>query len=801
MQQGLKEILKKLSPLLLIFCIVLSGFSLIVYRHIAYEKFEGKHNEKIHNATARMVIGESIVSQISKLESLFYKLTIATNQEHQQVIFKASQKNLNNINDCLDILENGGSVSRDIPINLPGSNKTVINIHYRTNPTQQYVVEILELRPALVEIAEKMQVLGDITTHRNQILKNNSQKSSLVEEAKNIRNFIKTSEPLFGRVTENGYKLFVDGRERLKTLREEITKKREVDLRDEFFVALSVLCTVLILVGFALRQIFLDRETLKKKVMERTQELTLSNKNLHSQIQTSKKIEVHLRESENRMRDITRSMSDWIWEINAKGTYIYVSETVEKTLGYTAEEILGKTPFDFMPEKERIKLSNIFSTIASEATAIVNLENWNIDKNGKDICLLTNAVPILNNDGILLGYRGVDKDITSLKKLEDELLQSRKMESIGTLAGGIAHDFNNILTAIIGYAELIRYEVKAESSVHKDINQILASAKRATDLVKQILTFSRKADTKKIPLRPHVIITEAVKMLHSTFPTSAYITEDIDPDCGVILAAPTNIHQIIVNLCTNGLHALKDEKGTIYVSLQRKDLDETHLGNESLLSPGPFIALTVTDNGCGMEEELIDRIFDPYFTTKEISRGTGLGLAVIHGIVQDSKGFIQVKSTVGIGSSFTIYLPAIEEETAVIDESIQQDTSTGGKEHILVVDDEPLVLQVTQRQLETIGYKVTITESSEDALKQILLNPKKFDLLITDQTMPSFTGAELATAAMEIRADFPVILCTGHSEMISREKALKLGIKSYILKPVIGNELFKAVRSVLDKKK
>ena len=409
---------------------------------------------------------------------------------------------------------------------------------------------------------------------------------------------------------------------------------------------------------------------------------------------------------------------------------------------------------------------------------------------------LVSASPVFDEQGKLEYIAHVAKDISDLKKLQKELFHAQKMEAIGTLAGGIAHDFNNILAAIIGYSELIKNEVPVGSCVGKDILEVIGASNRAAELVKQILTFSRQKDSKKQPLRPHLIVKEALKMLRSTLPTTITIQQYIDPDCGLILADPTNIHQITVNLCTNALHAMTDGKGTLNVELHHQELTAAALGG-GIVTPGPFVVLTVSDSGCGMNKATIDRIFDPYFTTKEIGKGTGLGLAVIQGIVQDVHGFIRVTSIPGEGSSFIIYFPEFQEKMYT-EGSEEIVIPQRGDEHILVVDDEPFLVRVTQRQLENHGYTVTGISSSKDALEMIEANPWQFDLLITDQTMPRLTGMELALAVMAIRPDLPVILCTGHSDLVSEEEALQSGVKRYITKPIAANELTLAARSVLD---
>ncbi len=514
-------------------------------------------------------------------------------------------------------------------------------------------------------------------------------------------------------------------------------------------------------------------------------------------ITENKQAEAALRESEERFRDISHSMADWIWETDKNGKYTFLSQSGNNFLGYSLEELIGKTLFEVIPREEGTAVRDLYLENTSKSKPIHDIESWHIAKDGTKVCLLTNGVPIRDANGALQGYRGVNKDITSQKKLEQELLQSQKMEAIGTLAGGIAHDFNNILSGILGYSQIIKQQVAAESSVGKDIREVLRAGKRAVDLVKQILTLSRKTDTEKQPLQPHLIVKEALKMLRSILPTTIHIEQNIDPECGLVLANSTHIHQITVNLCTNALHAMEDEKGTLIVNLQRKEVRSSEI-DVGGVSSGPFVVLTISDTGCGMDEETISRIFEPYFTTKEAGRGTGLGLAVIHGIVQDNRGVIRVKSTPGEGSSFAVYLPVFKKENFTGHDSDKKTIPLGGTEHILVVDDELLIVRATQRQLENVGYRVTASSDSKEALEKILSGPEQFDLLITDQTMPGMTGSELTLAVRKVKPDMPVILCTGHSDLVSKEKALAAGIDKYVTKPIAGNELFQVVRSVLD---
>jgi PAS domain S-box-containing protein len=412
---------------------------------------------------------------------------------------------------------------------------------------------------------------------------------------------------------------------------------------------------------------------------------------------------------------------------------------------------------------------------------------------------LVSAAPVLNEQGDLEYIAHVAKDITEMKLLEGQLLQSQKMEAIGTMAGGIAHDFNNILSAIIGYSEFIQDEVPKESKIGKDIAEVLVAGKRAADLVRQILTFSRQTASEKMAIKPHLIVGEALKMLHSTLPATVVIEEDIDPDCGQIVADPTIIHQIVVNLCTNSLQAMSEQKGILHVGLRRQELTAAETSDRENVSPGSFVVLTVTDSGAGMDQPTIDRIFEPYFTTRELGRGTGLGLAIVHGAVKEYHGFVEVDSRLGKGTVFSVYLPVSEEPLTreiALEQKVRGEALSGNA-RIMVVDDERLLVKINEKRLESRGYQVTAVTDSREALELFRNQPDSFDLLVTDQTMPGLTGAELVKAVLAIKPSLPVIMCTGHSDVVSKEEAIALGIRKYVLKPLHGDELLDAVGEVL----
>jgi len=366
-------------------------------------------------------------------------------------------------------------------------------------------------------------------------------------------------------------------------------------------------------------------------------------------------------------------------------------------------------------------------------------------------------------DGNLLWLDGVILDITERKevedekfKLEDQLLQSHKMEAIGTLAGGIAHDFNNILSVIIGYTELARDRNQKENKEHY-LQDVLKGAERARNLVKQILTFSRQDNHDKKPLDIKILLKEAVKFLRSTIPATIEINQHItDEDCS-IMADPTQMHQVIMNLCTNSSHAMKEAGGTLKIELANLELAKEEIPHHAELQPGHYVKLTVSDTGHGIDPAIVQRVFEPFFTTKSIDEGTGLGLSVVYGIVKGHGGVINLYSEQGNGTAFHVYLPRIMQT-----EKIEADSGNpviGGTERILFVDDEPSLVDIGMRMLTSLGYRTTVAESSIEALEIFTAGPQSFDLVITDMTLPKMTGIDLSRKLLQIRPDIPIILC------------------------------------------
>ena len=395
------------------------------------------------------------------------------------------------------------------------------------------------------------------------------------------------------------------------------------------------------------------------------------------------------------------------------------------------------------------------------------------------------------------GYVTIYEDVTEQKMLEFQLLQAQKMEAIGTLASGIAHDFNNILGAIMGYAELVQLYISSDQrDASYGVENILKAGHRAKELVKQILAFSRQREPGLKPVKISIIVEEALKLLRATLPTTIEIRKKISTDQDLILADPIKIHQVLMNLCTNAHHAMQETGGVLEVSLNDVAFDTEAATECPDLKQGAYVRLTVRDTGKGMDAGIMDRIFDPYFTTKEKGVGTGLGLSVVHGIAKSHGGSITVQSEPGKGSTFHVFFPVIEGK---VDFEVRYaEEIPTGNETILFVDDEELLADLGKRLLQHLGYEVSVRTSSVEALKAFRAQPDKFDLVITDMAMPNMSGEKLAKEIMKIRAGIPIVLCTGYSELMTEGKAEEMGIRGFVMKPLVLRELAKIVRAALD---
>jgi len=478
------------------------------------------------------------------------------------------------------------------------------------------------------------------------------------------------------------------------------------------------------------------------------------------------------------------------------GNIQYVNPAFENISGYSYTEVLGKNPRILKSDESKNYEHKLMWQEISRGNVWRGVFK-NRKKNGSVYTEEATITPVKDNDGNIINYVAVKRDITHHLILENQIRQSQKMQAIGALAGGVAHDFNNILTAILGYAELSQARCLPDSLLHNNMEEIIRAADRAAQLVDQILKFSRQGEKSVASLQMSLIVKEVLKLIRASLPANIELVADIMQDA-YVKADPTQIHQIVMNLCTNAYQALEGRGGVIQIRLYTKDLSPKEGVEVGNLQHGTYVCLQVQDNGVGIAQEYLQRIFDPYFTTKKINEGTGLGLSVVHGIVNDHRGAVSVESTPNKGACFTVFLPKAEKESAD-DKRERQTFSLHEAGRILVVDDEqPIVFFLTQ-VLEHLGYTVDSCLSSETACQMYRAQNGAYDLVITDMGMPGMTGLELAEELKKIRPDVPILICTGFSEQVTLDNYSQIGLAGFVAKPFSAEQLSKEVHRILVK--
>ena len=522
-------------------------------------------------------------------------------------------------------------------------------------------------------------------------------------------------------------------------------------------------------------------EQLEARVVERTVQLKDANE--------------ALRKADSRQRALLNAIPDMVFRIHRDGTFLDFSASHGK-LFLPPDRIIGTNLMaSSIPEQVRHPLKSAIDR-AVEGAAVLPIE-YTLPADGATHHYEARIVRS-GPDEVVATIR----DITQRKnaeahreRLEQQLRQSQKMEAIGTLAGGIAHDFNNILTAILGYAELLRAQVRGQTGLEDRLGEITKAGSRAKDLVSQILTFSRRQEHTRTTMSLGPAIDDALKLMRAAIPATVEIDAAVDPDLPPVLADATQIHQVVMNLAANAAAAMAGEPGRLLVRCSAVELDAASAADLGL-APGRYVRLSIEDTGCGMPPEVLERIFDPFFTTKGPGEGTGLGLSVVHGIVKAHDGAIAVESRVGEGTAFRIYFPALLERQPSRARP-RPTAATGQGEHVLCVDDEPALVELLRDQLQTLGYRVSAYVSPLEALSDFLAHPLDFDVLLTDFTMPGMSGADLAERILKVRPDIPVVMATGYGHVVTEERVRELRVRPLLQKPFSMAVLGEAIQDAL----
>lgn len=504
--------------------------------------------------------------------------------------------------------------------------------------------------------------------------------------------------------------------------------------------------------------------------------------------------ESKIKESEIKYRRLFHKSNDGIVVLNLNGQILDTNFKIEKMLGYKKEELNQLSFQDLHPHFDLERPKKSFEKTKTKGHS--RFETKLIKRNGTIIDVEVSSSIVDRETGIV---QGIVRDLTDKKKMEKRVIQAQKMESIGNLAGGIAHDFNNLLFLIIGISEMLLEDLPPESFHYENVQKILKAGERGAGLVKQILSFSRQDKYIKTPVRVQQIVEEVIKLIQSTIPANIEIRNYLQPDCGLVMADPTQLHQIAMNLIINAFHATEKSGGKIDIKVKEITMDENHLIGR-IEKPGKYVIFSVSDNGSGVPSVHLQKIFDPFFTTKEQGKGTGLGLSVVYGLVKDHQGEITVYSEVGQGTTFNVYLP-LNKQNSQFKKTKENQLIEMGTEKILLVDDESFIVELEKQILERQGYFVDERTSSLDALEAFKANPDSYDLVISDMNMPGITGVQLAKAMLAIRSDLPIIICTGFSDLVSEKMCEDIGIKGFLMKPIIMSEMTKEVRRVLDEAK
>lgn len=536
------------------------------------------------------------------------------------------------------------------------------------------------------------------------------------------------------------------------------------------------------------------QEHLQGLVDERTNELQKANELLQREIAERRRSEEAVRESEEQLRLMADSIPALIMYVDTDRRYQFNNALFAEWFNVPVEKCVGKYVWEITGETFYEEIREHIDEVLRGRQVSFELKKMPLP-DGTIRHVQVNYVPHMDSEGEVQGFFALATDVTTQKNMEESHRQAQKLESLGTLAGGIAHDFNNLLGAIIGFTSMAREDTGEETEIREDLDEVLSAANRARDLVAQILTFSRQSKENRAPVLLYPILEESIRLIEAVIPASIEITTAIDRECDAVMADASQIHQVIMNLLTNAYHAMKGRGGELHVALDQVYVDAELAAVESNMNEGPYARITVKDSGHGIAQEELERIYDPFFTTKDVSEGTGLGLSTAHGIVQVHGGSITARSEVGKGTTFSVYLPCTDEEELM--EHAHDESVSGGNESILVVEDEAMLLRFVEKSLTRLGYQVTAFQNSEEAIDAFRARPQSFDLIISDLNMPHMDGEELAREALRVRQDVPIILVTGFSEKMDAAAVTHLGVRRMLSKPYTMQVLAETVREVI----
>ncbi len=517
---------------------------------------------------------------------------------------------------------------------------------------------------------------------------------------------------------------------------------------------------------------------------------------LRAEIELFRSAETELRDTEQRLRALVQQAPIVVFAIDRDGIFTLSEGHGLEILGLKPGQVVGQSAYEIYRDVPRI-VDNVRRCLAGEQINDVVVVG--------DLVFESIYTPRKDAYGFVSGVSGVAWDVTqrvraeaAAKGLETQLLQAQKIETIGTLAGGIAHDFNNILSPIIGYTEIAMEQLRPDDPARADLEQVMNASQRAKELVRQILIFARGGSQERKPTQLHLVIQEALRLIRSTMPSTIEISQRIANRGDTVVADPAQMHQVIMNLCTNAAHAMRESGGVLRVELEREDVHDSVETRAAGLKPGSYVVLTVRDQGVGMDESTMARVFEPFFTTKKSGEGTGLGLSVVHGVVRSHGGAVTVESAVGQGSTFRVFLPSAPSSTDEASSDANAEMQGQG-EHVLVVDDEPDVARLLERMLLARGYRVTAFTSSEEALAAFRNQPEQFHVVITDHTMPRMTGIELARQVKAASPHIPVVLTTGYGDKLA-SAPVGTGVDAVAGKPFDGARLAQTLRQVLTRR-